>query len=94
MFSFLGGALLQIIVVIVPSWAEVFKLTNLTTKQWLCTIVISLMPIILIEMQKVFNTFMFGKVVQPRIRITNIRKKKKIWVIITQIFFLYFLKIF
>ena len=33
--AFLGGALLQIIVVIVPSWAEVFKLTNLTTKQWL-----------------------------------------------------------
>ncbi len=74
--AFLGGALLQIIVVIVPSWAEVFKLTNLTTKQWLCTIVISLMPIILIEMQKVFNTFMFGKVVQPRISNNEHQKKR------------------
>lgn len=74
--AFLGGALLQIIVVIVPSWAEVFKLTNLTTKQWLCTIVISLMPIILIEMQKVFNTFMFGKVVQPKISNNEHQKKR------------------
>lgn len=74
--AFLGGALLQIIVVIVPSWAEVFKLTNLTTKQWLCTIVISLMPIVLIEMQKVFNTFMFGKVVQPRISNNEHQKKR------------------
>ena len=74
--AFLGGALLQIIVVIVPSWAEVFKLTNLTTKQWLCTIIISLMPIILIEMQKVFNTFMFGKVVQPRISNNEHQKKR------------------
>lgn len=63
--AFLGGALLQIIVVIVPSWAEVFKLTNLTTKQWLCTIVISLMPIVLMEVQKLCNGFMFGKVVHP-----------------------------
>ena len=62
--AFLGGALLQIIVVIVPSWAEVFKLTNLTTKQWLCTIGISLMPIALIEVQKFCNGFMFGKVVR------------------------------
>ena len=63
--AFLGGALLQIIVVIVPSWAEVFKLTNLTTKQWLCTIIISLMPIVLMEVQKLCNGFMFGKVVHP-----------------------------
>lgn len=61
--AFLGGALLQIIVVIVPSWAEVFKLTNLTTKQWLCTIVISLMPIVLMEVQKLCNGFMFGKII-------------------------------
>ena len=42
-----------------------FKLTNLTTKQWLCTIVISLMPIVLMEVQKLCNGFMFGKVVHP-----------------------------
>ena len=67
---------MQIIVVIVPSWAEVFKLTNLTTKQWLCTIVISLMPIVLMEVQKLCNGFMFGKVVQPRISNNEHQKKR------------------
>ena len=64
--AFLGGVFLQIIVVIVPSFAEVFKLTNLTAKQWLYTIGISFMPIVLMEAQKLCNEFKFWKVVQPK----------------------------
>ncbi len=61
--AFIGGVILQIIVVIVPAFAEVFKLTNLTALQWLCTVGISLLPIVIMEVQKFSNEFRFGRVV-------------------------------
>ena len=61
--AFLGGAFLQTIVVIVPQFAEVFKLTNLNTTQWIYTAGISLAPIFLMEVQKFVNRWKFGKVV-------------------------------
>ena len=63
-FAFLGGTILQTIVVIVPQFAEIFKLTNLTLTQWLYTIGISLTPILLMEIQKLANQIKFGKVVR------------------------------
>ena len=61
--AFLGGALLQTIVVIVPKFAGIFKLTSLNGEQWLYTIGISLMPIILMEVQKFVNQWKFGKII-------------------------------
>lgn len=43
--------------------AEIFKLTQLNTTQWLITIAISIAPIIIVELQKKFNELKFGKVV-------------------------------
>ncbi len=65
-WAFLGGAFLQIIVVIVPCFADVFQLTNLTVTQWLYTIGISVMPVILMELQKLSNECRFGRIVKPR----------------------------
>ena len=67
--AFLGGAFLQTIVVIVPQFAEVFKLTNLTLEQWLYTIGISFTPVILMEIQKIANQWKFGKVVRKESRV-------------------------
>lgn len=64
--AFLVGALLQVIVVIIPSLAEIFSLTSLSAKQWIITLIISFMPIVLMEVQKLCNDFKFGKVVQTR----------------------------
>ena len=69
--AFIGGFFLQTIVVIVPQFAEVFKLTNLTGKQWMYTIVISLAPIALMEVQKFTNSLRFGKVVEARNRASS-----------------------
>ena len=62
--AFLGGAFLQTIVVIVPQFAEVFKLTNLNSRQWIYTAGVSLAPIFLMETQKFVNQWKFGKVVR------------------------------
>ena len=62
-FAFLGGAFLQTIVVVVPQFAEVFKLTNLDAKQWMYTIGVSILPVVLMEIQKFTNQWKFGKIV-------------------------------
>ena len=61
--AFLLGTVLQLGIVFVPTLAEIFKLTQLNTTQWLITIVISIAPIIIVEIQKKFNELKFGKVV-------------------------------
>lgn len=61
--AFIGGALLQTIVVVIPGLAEIFKLTNLTGMQWMYTIGISLLPVVIMEIQKISNEFRFGKVI-------------------------------
>ena len=57
------GTVLQLGIIFVPSLAEIFKLTQLNTIQWLITIAISIAPIIIVELQKKFNELKFGKVV-------------------------------
>ena len=53
--SFLLGVFVQNIVAIVPVFADVFELHTLNSMQWLITIVISFMPIPIMELQKWVN---------------------------------------
>ena len=46
---------MQIGVVIFQPIANIFKLVPLNQTQWLCTIAISFIPIVIIELQKKFN---------------------------------------
>lgn len=54
---------MQVIVVIIPQIAEVFKLVPLSKMQWLYTIIISFIPLVIVEVQKKLNEIKFGKVV-------------------------------
>lgn len=58
--SFILGALLQVIVVVIPCFADVFGLVPLNQTQWLYTIAISILPIPIIELQKMINQVRFG----------------------------------
>ena len=59
--SFILGTLLQVVVVMVPVFASVFKLVPLNGIQWGYTIVISILPLIIVEIQKKTNELKFGK---------------------------------
>ena len=50
--SFILWIFVQVIVVIVPMFAEIFKLVPLNQTQWIITIIISLLPIPIMELQK------------------------------------------
>lgn len=55
MGAFILGAILQVVVVVIPSVAEIFKFVPLTQTQWLYTFGISILPLIIIELQKMFD---------------------------------------
>lgn len=55
MGAFILGAILQVVVVVIPSVAEVFKLVPLTQVQWMYTFGISILPLVIMEIQKAFN---------------------------------------
>ena len=61
--AFLLGTVLQLGIVFIPTLAELFKLTELNSIQWLITLGISVAPIVIIEIQKKLNELKFGKVV-------------------------------
>ena len=61
--SFILGTIIQTIVVIVPTLANIFKLVPLTNIQWIITIVISLLPIPIMEIQKRVNKMNLGKII-------------------------------
>jgi Ca2+-transporting ATPase len=61
--AFIIGTLMQVIVVLIPPVAQIFKLVSLNKIQWLYTIGISLAPLVIIEIQKKFEEIKFGKVV-------------------------------
>ena len=61
--AFVIGTLMQVIVVIIPPIADIFKLVPLNKEQWLLTALISIMPLIIVEIQKKFEEIKFGKVV-------------------------------
>ena len=64
--AFILGVLLQAIVVMVPAFAGVFKLVPLNGTQWLYTIGISILPLVIIEAQKKLNEIKFGKTIYAR----------------------------
>ena len=57
--SFFAGIFLQIIVVVIPCLANIFELVTLSKTQWIYTIAISFLPIIIIELQKWVNKIKF-----------------------------------
>ena len=59
--SFILGTLLTIVVAMVPIFADIFSLVPLTKEQWLYTLGISILPILIIEAQKKLNDVKFGK---------------------------------
>lgn len=59
--SFILGIFVQTIVVLVPTLATIFGLVNLSTKQWIITILISLLPIPIMELQKKINSMQNNK---------------------------------
>ena len=59
--AFILGTLLQVIVVVIPQVADVFKFVPLNTKQWVFISIISIMPIVIMEIQKKFDELKFGK---------------------------------
>ena len=61
--SFILGFLMQIIVVLIPSLANIFKLVPLNKTQWIVTLAISILPIIIMEIQKKVNSMKFGEII-------------------------------
>ena len=61
--SFIIGVFIQTIVVIVPIFANIFKLVPLNLTQWIITLIISILPIPIMELQKKINEIKFGKVI-------------------------------
>jgi Ca2+-transporting ATPase len=59
--SLLLGTLLQVIVVVVPYFANIFELVPLTGIQWIYTGLISIVPIVVGEVQKKLKEIMGGK---------------------------------
>lgn len=59
--AFVLGVVLQVSVVLIPSVARIFDVVSLNKMQWIYTIGISILPIILVELQKKINEMRFGK---------------------------------
>lgn len=55
-YSFILGAFLQISVITVPTLAKIFQVVSLTTRQWAIVLLLSIFPIVLIELQKRVNS--------------------------------------
>ena len=53
--SIILGIFIQVIVVLIPAIANIFEVTMLNKTQWIITIVISILPIPIIELQKKLN---------------------------------------
>ena len=61
--SLVLGVLAQVIVVLIPTLANIFDVVSLDSVQWLITIIISIMPIPIMEVQKIINNRNRGKVI-------------------------------
>ena len=61
--SFILGTIVQISVVLIPALAKIFQLVSLNQTQWMITIIISLLPIPIMELQKKLNEIRFGKII-------------------------------
>ena len=61
--AFILGTILQCIVVCIPTLTRIFKLVELNSIQWLYCILISILPIVIMECQKKINEIRFGRTV-------------------------------
>lgn len=53
--AFFAGVVLQVSVITVPFLADIFKVTPLSSEQWVIVAFLSLLPLALVELQKRFN---------------------------------------
>ena len=53
--AFVLGAFMQVVVVVVPPLAKIFSLSLLNMYQWLIVILISMLPLVIMEIQKMFR---------------------------------------
>ena len=61
LLAFLVGLILQIIVVITPQIASIFNVVPLNNSQWFITGMISILPLIIMEIKKKMHEMIFGK---------------------------------
>ncbi len=54
--AFIIGTVMQAGVIQLPFAAEIFRVTALSSIQWLCVIMLCLMPVVIVEMEKRFNS--------------------------------------
>ena len=67
--AFLIGTILQVGVVVIPKIADIFDVVLLNNKQWIYTAIISILPLVIVEIQKKINTIRFeSPVYKPVIR--------------------------
>ena len=57
------GIFMQVIVVIIPQIAKIFNVVPLNTLQWIYVIIISILPILIIELQKKINELKYENVI-------------------------------
>ena len=57
----LGMVIATVGVIIIPKIAGIFDVVPLSSKQWIYTAVISILPLVIVEMQKKINTIKIGK---------------------------------
>ena len=63
--SFILGVLVQTIVVIIPTFANIFDLVPLNNTQWLIVGIISILPIPIMELQKKVNEMKIQNIIYP-----------------------------
>ena len=61
--AFVLGLILQVSVVIIPQIARIFDVVPLNKVQWIYTMLISISPIFILEIQKKINEIKFGKII-------------------------------
>lgn len=61
--AFVLGAIMQVGIVLIPNVREIFGLSMLNNIQWLVVAGVSLLPIVIMELQKRINEVLFGKTV-------------------------------
>lgn len=65
--SFILGIFVQVIVVLIPSLATIFKLVPLNQLQWIITLGISILPIPIMELQKKVNSAKHDNVIYAKV---------------------------
>ena len=75
--AFLLGTILQVGVVVIPEISSMFRVVSLNIIQWIYVVLISFLPIIIIELQKKLNDFVYGKRIYSQNNSIYIRKTEE-----------------